>query len=418
MSSYRAPKGTYDVLPPESHRWRRVQRVFEDLAETFGYGLTLTPLFEQTELFARGVGEDTEVVEKQMYTFKDRGGRSVTLRPEATASVVRAAIQAGGVATTIKGSYWGPMFRYERPQKGRTRQFYQGGIEYFGTESAVADVEVIEFGFRLLEQIGVADIDVRLNSIGDPTDRSEFQTQLRSFLRPREDQLSDDAKRRIEANPMRVLDSKADRDVVADAPVPLDHLGDAASAHFAEVRTGLERLGIPYTVDNKLVRGLDYYNRTVFEYVPKGYGAAQNSVGGGGRYDGLFALLGGKSTPGVGLAMGIDRILLAMEGTAGASAGIAARSALDVFVVVADERLRGEAAVFLSDLRREGVRADWTVDTRSVKAQFKAADNRGASVVLVIGDEWANGEVTAKELGTGEQSVRDVKEIAAWLQAR
>jgi histidyl-tRNA synthetase len=418
MSSYRAPKGTYDVLPPESHRWRMVQRVFEDLAETFGYGLTLTPLFEQTELFARGVGEDTEVVEKQMYTFKDRGGRSVTLRPEATASVVRAAIQAGGVVTTIKGSYWGPMFRYERPQKGRTRQFYQGGIEYFGTESAVADVEVIEFGFRFLEQIGVADIDVRLNSIGDPSDRSEFQAQLRSFLRLREDQLSDDAKKRIEANPMRVLDSKADRDVVADAPVPLDHLGDAASAHFAEVRTGLERLGIPYTVDNKLVRGLDYYNRTVFEYVPRGYGAAQNSVGGGGRYDGLFALLGGKSTPGVGLAMGIDRILLAMEDTAGASAGIAVASALDVFVVVADESLRGEAAAFLSDLRRDGIRADWTVDTRSVKAQFKTADKRGASVALVIGDEWASGEVAAKELGTGEQSVRDVKEIAAWLQAR
>ncbi len=417
MSSYRAPKGTYDVLPPDSQRWRRAQRLFDDMAETFGYGLTLTPIFEQTELFARGVGEDTEVVEKQMYTFDDQGGRSVTLRPEATASVVRAAIQAGGVTTTIKGSYWGPMFRYERPQKGRTRQFYQGGIEYFGAESADADVEVIEFGFRYLEAMGVSDVDVRLNSIGDPSDRTQFRAELQSFLRTREAQLSDEARKRIDTNPMRVLDSKADVEVVADAPVPLDHLGDAAAAHFAEVRTGLERLDIPYTIDNKLVRGLDYYNRTVFEYVPEGYGAAQSSVGGGGRYDGLFALLGGSPTPGVGLAMGIDRILLALEDASDDEADAGVESLLDVFIVVADDDLRGEAAVFLSNLRREGIRADWTVGARSVKAQFKAADRRGARVALVVGEEWANGEVTAKELSTGEQSVRSTKEIAAWLQA-
>jgi histidyl-tRNA synthetase len=379
--------------------------LFDDMAETFGYGLTLTPIFEQTELFARGVGEDTEVVEKQMYTFEDQGGRSVTLRPEATASVVRAAIQAGGVSTTIKGSYWGPMFRYERPQKGRTRQFYQGGIEYFGTESADADVEVIEFGFRYLEAMGVSDIDVRLNSIGDPSDRTQFRAELQSFLRTREGQLSDDARKRIDTNPMRVLDSKADAEVVADAPVPLDHLGDAATAHFAEVRRGLERLDIPYTIDNKLVRGLDYYNRTVFEYVPKGYGAAQNSVGGGGRYDGLFALLGGSPTPGVGLAMGIDRILLALEDASEENGDADAGSSLDAFIVVADDELRGDAAVFLSNLRREGIRADWTVGARSVKA-------------LVVGEEWAHGEVTAKELSTGEQSVRSTKEIAAWLQGR
>jgi histidyl-tRNA synthetase len=356
------------------------------------------------------------VVEKQMYTFEDQGGRSVTLRPEATASVVRAAIQAGGVSTTIKGAYWGPMFRYERPQKGRTRQFYQGGIEYFGTESADADVEVIEFGFRYLEAMGVSDIDVRLNSIGDPSDRSQFRTELQSFLRMREGQLSEDARKRIDTNPMRVLDSKADSDVVVDAPVPLDHLGEAAAAHFAEVRRGLERLDIPYTIDNKLVRGLDYYNRTVFEYVPKGYGAAQSSVGGGGRYDGLFELLGGNSTPGVGLAMGIDRILLALEDASEDNGD--AESSLDAFIVVADDELRGDAAVFLSNLRSEGVRADWTVGGRSVKAQFKAADRQGARVALVVGEEWANGEVTAKELSTGEQSVRSTKEIAAWLQDR
>jgi histidyl-tRNA synthetase len=215
---------------------------------------------------------------------------------------------------------------------------------------------------------------------------------------------------------MRVLDSKADADVVADAPVPIDHLGEAATAHFADVRAGLERLDIPYTIDNKLVRGLDYYNRTVFEYVPAGYGAAQSSVGGGGRYDGLFELLGGKPTPGVGLAMGIDRILLALDDASDPAEEPAA--ALDVFIVVADDDLRGDAAAFLSDLRRQGIRADWTLGARSVKAQFKVADKRRARVALVIGEEWASGEVTAKELGTGEQSVRSTEEIAAWLLAR
>ena len=415
MSTYRAPKGTYDILPPESDLWRHAHRVFDDLAERFGYGLTLTPMFEPTELFARGVGEDTEVVEKQMYTFEDQGGRSVTLRPEATASVVRAAIQAGGVATTIKGAYWGPMFRYERPQKGRTRQFYQGGVEYLGAESAEADVEVIEFGYRYLEILGIPDIEVRLNSIGDPPDRTAFRSELRTFLSERESLLSDDAKNRIETNPMRVLDSKADVDAVAGAPVPLDYLGDAAREHFAAVLSGLKRIGIPYTIDNRLVRGLDYYNRTVFEYVPLGYGAAQSSVGGGGRYDGLCELLGGSPTPGVGLAMGIDRILLARQDDSSEVTGDA--SLLDVFVVVADDQLRGQAAMFLSQLRRDGVRADWMVESRSVKAQFKAADRRRARFAVVVGEEWSKGEVTTKDLATGEQSVRSTKEIAAWLQA-
>ena len=418
MSSYRAPKGTYDVLPPDSQPWSRAKRVFEDLAETFGYATTLTPIFEQTELFARGVGEDSEVVEKQMYTFSDQGGRSLTLRPEATASVVRAAIEAGGVSTTMKGSYWGPMFRYERPQKGRTRQFYQAGVEYLGAESAEADVEVIEFGFRYLDLMGLQDVEVRLNSIGDPADRTQFRSELQSFLRSREDRLSGDARKRIDSNPMRVLDSKADVDVVADAPVPLDHLGQHATDHFNEVRSGLERLAIPYTIDNKLVRGLDYYNRTVFEYVPRGYGAAQSSVGGGGRYDGLFALLGGKPTPGVGLAMGVDRILLALEESSETSKTDTTSPLLDAFIVVADEDLRGEAAAFVSSLRQHGVRADWMVGTRPVKAQFKAADKRGARFALVVGQEWPNSEVTAKDLSTGEQSLRSTKGIAAWLLAK
>ena len=410
MTTFRAPKGTEDILPPDSQWWRRAYRNFDDLCERYGYGLTLTPLFEDTEVFARGVGGDTEVVEKQMYTFEDKGGRSITLRPEATASVVRAAIQAGGVTTRFKGSYWGPMFRYERPQKGRNRQFYQAGIEYLGSESPEADVEVIEFGWKYLEAMGVADVEVRLNSIGDRDDRGRYREALTAFLEERRDRLSPDAQRRIDTNPMRVLDSKADADVVEGAPVPVDYLGDAAAAHFAEVRAGLEGVGIPYVIDNTLVRGLDYYNRTVWEYVPTSYEAAQSSVGGGGRYDGLFEILGGKPTPGVGLAMGVDRILLA-------SAAVEAAPLLDVFVVAATDDYRSVARTLTSQLRETGWRVDMTDRPKSIKAQFKDADRARAAAVFVVGNEWDEGAVTAKRLDTGEQDVIAVKEIDTWLRA-
>jgi histidyl-tRNA synthetase len=379
------------------------------MCESYGYGLTLTPIFEDTDVFARGVGGDTEVVEKQMYTFTDKGGRSITLRPEATASVVRAQIQAGGVATRFKGSYWGPMFRYERPQKGRNRQFYQAGIEYLGSSSPEADVEVIEFGYRYLELLGIESVEVRLNSIGDPADRATYRTEIKEYLNSRFDQLSEDSRRRIDSNPMRVLDSKADADVVRDAPVPLDHLGDAAAEHFAAVRQGLEDLGIPYAIEPRLVRGLDYYNRTVWEYVPTTYEAAQSSVGGGGRYDGLFEVLGGKPTPGVGLAMGIDRIQLA--------APQASESPLlDAFVIAASHDHRAQARKLTAQLRRAGVRVDMTDRDRSMKVQFKEADRSRASVAVIVGSEWDRGEVTVKRLDTGDQDVIAVKEIESWLR--
>jgi histidyl-tRNA synthetase len=379
------------------------------MCESYGYGLTLTPIFEDTDVFARGVGGDTEVVEKQMYTFTDKGGRSITLRPEATASVVRAQIQAGGVATRFKGAYWGPMFRYERPQKGRNRQFYQAGIEYLGSSSPEADVEVIEFGYRYLELLGIESVEVRLNSIGDPTDRATYRTEITEYLNSRFDQLSEDSRRRIDSNPMRVLDSKADADVVRDAPVPLDHLGDAAAEHFAAVRQGLEDLGIPYVIEPRLVRGLDYYNRTVWEYVPTTYEAAQSSVGGGGRYDGLFEVLGGKPTPGVGLAMGIDRIQLA--------APQASESPLlDAFVIAASHDHRAQARKLTAQLRRAGVRVDMTDRDRSMKVQFKEADRSRASVAVIVGSEWDRGEVTVKRLDTGDQDVIAVKEIESWLR--
>ncbi|MEN8239562.1 MAG: histidine--tRNA ligase [Actinomycetota bacterium] len=410
MTAFRAPKGTFDVLPPDSQWWRDAQRVFEDLAEQFGYGMSLTPMFEDTDVFARGVGGDTEVVEKQMYSFVDKGDRPITLRPEATASVVRAAIQAGGVQGRLKTSYWGPMFRYERPQKGRYRQFYQGGVEYLGSDSPEADVEVIEFGYRYLERMGVPNVNVHLNSIGDPDDRARHRLAIQAFLRQRISDLSTDARRRVETNPMRVLDSKADREVVADAPKPNEYLGSAATDHFEAVTSGLESLSIPYTLDDTLVRGLDYYNRTVWEYIPTTYEAAQSSVGGGGRYDGLFEVLGGKPTPAVGLAMGVDRILLASNP---ADDGFA----LDGFIIVADDALRSEARRLVSDLREQRLRADMTDVQRSVKAQFKEADRSRARAAVIVGAEWSSGLVAVKNLETGEQQEIPVKEIGRWLLA-
>lgn len=411
MTDFRAPKGTEDILPPESAWWRLAHRTFDDLCERFGYGLTVTPMFEDTDVFARGVGGDTEVVEKQMYTFTDKGGRSITLRPEATASVVRAQIEAGGVVTRFKGAYWGPMFRYERPQKGRSRQFHQGGVEYLGSESPEADVEVIEFGWRFLEELGMRHVDLRLNSIGDAGDRRAYRERLQAYLRQRQDDLSDDARRRIDGNPMRVLDSKADAAVVADAPIPSDHLSREAADHFAAVRAGLDDLGIPYTLDGRLVRGLDYYNRTVWEYVPTTYDAAQSSVGGGGRYDGLFEVLGGRPTPGVGLAMGIDRIRLALPSSP-------TGPSLDVFVVAATDHHRPIARTLTSSLRRAGFRVDMTDGPRSVKAQFREADRSTASRAVIVGTEWDEGEVAVKDLATGAQETVPIKEIEQWLAAR
>jgi histidyl-tRNA synthetase len=407
--TYRAPKGTDDILPPESAVWVEAERAFLDLAERYGYGLVLTPMFESTELFSRGIGEDTEVVEKQMYTFTDKGGRSLTLRPEATASVVRAIIQAGGVIGTFKGSYWGPMFRYERPQKGRRRQFSQAGIEYLGEDAPGADVEVIEFGYRYLEMLGVPDVEVQLNSIGDAADRSDYRGELIAFLESRRGDLSEDAVRRLHENPMRVLDSKADAAAVADAPTPIEHLSKETAEHFAAVRAGLDAASIPYRIAPTLVRGLDYYNRTVWEYVPLGFDAAQSSVGGGGRYDPLFEMLGGKPTAAVGLAMGLDRILLAREETA-------PNPALDAFVIMVETERRPVATVLVRRLRDQGLRLDMTAGDRSVSAQFKAADRAGAANALVIGEEWDQGRLTARDLATGGQALIAVEEIETWLR--
>jgi len=405
----RAPKGTDDILPPASRTWRQVLRAWEDWAERFGYDLIQTPVFEQTELFARGVGESTEVVQKQMYTFEDRGGRSLTLRPEGTAGVVRAYLENGGTGE-MKVAYSGPMFRYERPQAGRRRQFYQVGVEYLGVASPEADAEVIEVGYRFIVEAGVPGLEVALNSLGDATCRPHYLRELRGWLEERRDALCDDSRATMELNPMRVLDCKVCRDVVAGAPAPVDSLCGPCQQHFEAVKNRLRQNGIPFIEDPRLVRGLDYYTRTAFEYIGTELDAAQNAVGGGGRYDGLAESLGGSPAPGVGLALGIDRVLLASSADP--------PSVLDAFVVIANEARRDVAMGLVSDLRQEGVRVDVLADDRSMKAQFRAADRRGAPAVVIVGDEWDDGVVAIKDLRSGDQETVKIGEVAAWLVGR
>ena len=353
------------------------------------------------------MGAGTEVVEKQMYTFVDRGGRSVTLRPEFTAGIVRAYLESGGNGV-MKVAASGPQFRYEQPQKGRRRQFYQVDLEYLGEQGARADVEIIEMSYELLVTVGVPGITVHLNSIGDAADRLAYRELLRDFLRSVAAELSADARKRIEDNPLRVLDSKIDADIVASAPVPLDHLGSETAAHFAAVRAGLDEAGIPYEVAPRLVRGLDYYNRTVFELFSTAFEAAQSSLGGGGRYDPLGELIGAKHpVPAVGVALGCDRIVAAMLAPAGPR--------LDLFVAVAAEARIVEAARWVRRLREAGHRVDWTGSAPSLKAQFKTADRSGARGVAVVGDEWDGGEVRVKDMTTGEETTVRIEEVGEWL---
>lgn len=405
----RAPKGTDDILPPQSRVWRRLLRSWEDWAERFGYDLIQTPVFEQTELFARGVGESTEVVQKQMYTFEDRGGRSLTLRPEGTAGVVRAYLE-NRMSGEVKVAYSGPMFRYERPQAGRRRQFYQVGVEYLGSESPDADAEVIEIGYRFITEAAVPGLEVAINSLGDGACRPTYLAELTRWLEARRDDLCDDSRRTLDLNPMRVLDCKTCADVVEGAPAPVDFLCDDCAAHYAAVKNRLKQVGIPFTESPRLVRGLDYYTRTAFEYIGTDLDAAQNAVGGGGRYDGLAEALGGSFTAGVGLALGIDRIVLAGD--------LETPVALDAYVVAVSESRREAALNLVSALRTQDLRVDAPSTWRSVKAQFRAADRIGAPMAIVVGDEWDQGLVTVRDLVTGEQEIIDSGEVAAWLKRR
>jgi histidyl-tRNA synthetase len=391
----RTPKGMHDVLWPESARWEGTVARFAGLVEGAGYGLTITPILEHAGVFLRGIGEGSEVVGKEMYVFEDRDGQKMALRPEGTAPIARAYVQHHPVPPW-KAWYVAPSFRHENPQHGRYRQHHQLGVEALGPADADLDVEVVALAHDFFAGLGLRQVTLKLHSMGDSVCRPGYIALLSAFLAGRADQLCPAHRARHLENPLRVLDCKSEECLAAtaDAPHFLDHLCDACAAHFARVRAALDSLGVGYTIDHRLVRGFDYYTRTTFEFAADALDAAQNGVGGGGRYDGLVELLGGDPTPGIGFGIGIERVLLACdaEGVFTTESVLAAHP-LHAYVI---DTAGGESAVALTaELRRAGLRADRAFDGRSMKSQIKSADRSGALVALVVGPQ----EVEAGTVG-------------------
>ena len=411
----RAPSGTHDVLWPESTRWESLLARFADQVERAGYGLAHTPIFEDVKVFRRGIGEGSDIVGKEMYEFEDRGGRTLALRPEGTAPMVRAFVQHRP-ALPWKAWYATPAFRYERPQAGRYRQHHQLGVEALGPSDPDLDVEVIGLADGFFRSLGLTSFTLRVNSMGDDTCRPGYLELLTSFLAGRREQLCDEHRDRLEANPLRALDCKRDacRLATDGAPGFADHLCGGCDAHFARVREGLDSQGVPYVLDHRLVRGFDYYTRTTFEFGSDALESAQNGIGGGGRYDRLAEMLGGPPTPGIGFGMGIERILLACD-----AEGVFAVDPprLDAFVV--DTAGGTHARDLTAALRAAGLSADRAFDDRSMKAQFKAADKSGAGWVVIVGpDEAASGTVSLRPLrGTGVQCTVPVAEAVEAVRA-
>lgn len=387
-----------DILPPESDRWRRFVGVFADTVSAAGYGQVIPPLLEDIGVFQR-VGEATDVVSKEMYDFVDKGDRHIALRPEQTASVCRAYVQHRP-ATPWKVWYAGPNFRYEKPQRGRFRQFEQVGIEVLGVDDPYVDVEVIALGWEFLQTVGLSQVTLNLNTLGESEERQSFVVALEKYLRSHLEELSDESKSTLDRSPLRVLDSKRDQDrqIIASAPRIVDFLGIESLNHFTAVQAGLTALDVPFVINDTLVRGLDYYRQTTFEFVGGTLGSAQNALGGGGRYDTLVEDLGGPPTAGIGFAIGLDRTLLACDDE---EVFPVSASKSDVFVV--DVTGGFEAVVATAELRRHGFVVERAFENRSMKSQMKAADKSGAQVAIIIGpDEVAQGVVVLRMLRSPE----------------
>ena len=409
MSNARAPKGTADMLPATARAWEHLQRTAQTMFAAYGYEPIYTPLFEHTDVFTRGIGEATDIVSKEMYTFEDKGGRSITLRPEGTASVVRSALEHGLTANgrAAKLYYAGPMFRYERPQKGRMRQFWQIGLEALNMPEPTVDAEVIALLWRYYLALGIPAENMRLlvNSMGDESCRPAYRDKVRDFILEHSDELCEECDRRADTNPLRAFDCKNEQcvGVMAEAPLLRDELCDECAEHYGEVKDALDGLGLPYVEDPSLVRGLDYYTRTVFEVQGEAGLGSQNGIGGGGRYDRLMEEYGGPPTPGLGFALGFERTLLVMEA---AGVQIPAPPLAEVYVAAVDDSVRGEVFGLTQALRETGVAAEMDHQSRSLKAQFKHADRLNARFVVVVGpDELANGEVSLRDMMTKEQKV-------------
>ncbi|WP_027505235.1 histidine--tRNA ligase [Rhodococcus sp. UNC23MFCrub1.1] len=416
IQPFAAPKGVPDYLPPDSATFVAVRDGLTAAARAAGYGHIELPIFEDTALFARGVGESTDVVSKEMYTFADKGDRSVTLRPEGTAGVMRAVIEHSldRGALPVKVSYSGPFFRYERPQAGRYRQLQQVGVEAIGVDDPALDAEVIAVADSGFRSVGLTGFRLELTSLGDETCRPQYRELLQDFLFGLE--LDEDTRRRAEINPLRVLDDKRPhvRDMTADAPLMMDHLSESARVHFDTVRAHLDAMGVPYVVNPRMVRGLDYYTKTTFEFVHDGLGA-QSGIGGGGRYDGLMAQLGGQPLSGIGFGLGVDRTVLALaaEGVAPAST-----ARCEVYGVPMGPEAKLRLAVIARELRAAGVRVDLSYGDRGMKGAMKGADRSGARLALVLGDrDLEAGEIGLKDLATGEQSSIPLSEATARVRA-
>lgn len=400
----KAPRGTYDILPPDSAKWQYAEKVIYQTAQLYGFSEIRTPIFEHTELFERGVGDTTDIVTKEMYTFLDKSNRSLTLRPEGTASCVRALIEHsvyGGVMP-VKWYYSGPMFRYDRPQTGRYRQFHQFGVEAFGSNSPYLDAEIIMLLVKILANLGLNDYELHLNSVGCPRCRENYRQKLIDHISPVQEQLCSDCRARYQRNPLRVLDCKIStcQTAISGFPNFLDSLCDDCREHYEQVKSVLEAGGIQYIQDHNLVRGLDYYTNTAFEIHIPGIGS-QSAVGGGGRYNGLVRECGGPDVPGIGFALGMERLLLALDNLPGR---VAPEAKLDVFLAILDEKYTIEAMRLLDSLRNAKIKADRDYNGRSMKAQMKYADKLGAQIVVLMGEnEVSQGIFTIRNMKSGEQ---------------
>lgn len=407
-----SPKGTEDLLPEESYKWQYLEKKFKETADAYNYKEIRVPTFEHTELFERGVGDTTDVVEKQMYTFNDKGGRSITLRPEGTASVVRSFLQNSlyALPMPMKAFYNIACFRYENKQKGRLREFHQFGVEAFGAQNATMDAEIVSLAINFLTSVGLTDLSVNINSIGCPECRKAYSDALKEYLKPRYDELCDTCKGRFERNPLRIIDCKSEvcQDIVKNAPTLLDYICDDCREHFEQFKACLDAMGVKYTIDSGIVRGLDYYTKTVFEIISGDF-----TVCGGGRYDGLVEELGGKSTPAVGFGLGIERLLLRLEEN---GVEIPKPDAVKLYIAPIGEGAISAAQKLAYDLRKAGVSVDTDHLGRGLRASMKYADKLGAQNTLVLGDnEIETGTAKIKNMATGEETEVSLDAIAEYL---
>lgn len=415
MSFKKAP-GTQDILPGTVEKWQFVEQKAREICRRFNFREIRTPIFEATELFQRGVGETTDIVEKEMYTFVDRGDRSITLRPEGTAGVVRSYVENKlyGEPDVSKLYYIGPMFRYERAQAGRYRQFHQFGVEAIGAVDPALDAEVIALGYTFYTEVGLKGVRVEINSVGTPSVRAAFREKLLAYLEPKREILCKDCQARMDRNPLRVLDCKVDQQHFTDAPSILDSLDEECQIHFEKVKQYLTDMEIPYEINHRLVRGLDYYTHTAFEFKAEGIGAI-DTVGGGGRYNGLVAEIGGPDQPGVGFGLGIERTIILLEYQ---QTEVPNLHELDVYMIAMGEEADREITKLVYQLRRAGISAERDYEGRKLKAQMKSADRLQARFTAILGeDELANGEITLKEMKTGEQKRVKFADLASAIKA-